>query len=95
MIIIIYYDLIIIYYYYYYYYYYYRWNVDSSCSVNPATRLWSCPWVFDKWQIGNKMTSSPNRTVAYLELYVPGITDGCDYNKFSTCTDQYYYILNR
>eukprot|EP01038_Epipyxis_sp_PR26KG_P008105 gene8105-10977_t len=76
------------------------WNIDNSCSKNSSTHLWSCPWVFDKWNIGNKnhivkdtttgldMIIS-NRTVAFLSPYVPGIMDGCDYDKFSTCTDQY------
>ena len=67
------------------------WNVDSTCSRNSATHLWSCPWEFDRWQVNvHGANSYPNRTIAYLELYVPGgLMDGCDYNKFSACTDQY------
>jgi hypothetical protein len=68
------------------------WNVDASCSLNSATNLWSCPWEFDRWNIKqpSSIPSPTNRTVAYLQLHVPGgIMEGCDYGKFPTCTDQY------
>ena len=59
------------------------WNVDSSCSKNTDTKLWSCPW-----------SQSTNRTIGYIQPYVPGLYDGCNYSKFSTCTDQNanYYV---
>lgn len=56
------------------------WNVDSSCSKNVNTKLWSCPW---------PQTTDSNRTIGFISPMVPGLYQGCDSVKFSTCTDQY------
>jgi hypothetical protein len=75
------------------------WNVDDSCTFNDITKLWSCPWINKRLGIGkknqvlvpskNKLMTVPNRTVVYIEPYIPYLMDGCDYAKFVDCTDQY------
>jgi len=75
------------------------WNWDDSCGFNAVTHLWSCPWKFDYAGIGliNRKSFSTglpvnvaSHTVAYIRPMVGSLlSEGCDYVKFSTCTDQY------
>ena len=67
------------------------WDVSGDCVYSDETLLWYCPWL-DKYENNLWGWNEDYHNVAFIEIDVPGLTDGEDSPFYDDDNDQTGYV---